>query len=248
MAATLWRHLRGYGALLEYALSRLRVLRIPPVRTAFYRQVYFTGIEASATVAVLALLCGVLAVTQVTALVGGDSELVAKVLAWTVLGEIGPLLAATIVIARSVPAIATELALMNTRGEMTHLEQMGISPKDYLVVPRVAGVTLSVSTLTVYFLVVAIGGGLAASAVFQDVSFAVQLGRFFAIVRPLELAAAMAKALLFGLAISAISCYHGMHVGHSHTEVPQAAIKAVIRSLLAVFLLDGALGYLRLAL
>ena len=55
-------------------------------------------------------------VTQTAAVVGGDSELTVRVLNWTVVGELGPLLAAIIIVARSSVAIATELALMRARG------------------------------------------------------------------------------------------------------------------------------------
>jgi ABC-type transporter Mla maintaining outer membrane lipid asymmetry permease subunit MlaE len=46
------------------------------------------------------------------------------------------------------------------------------------------------------------------------------------------------KSLAFGLTISTIACFHGISAGTITSVVPQAAIKAVIRALLAVFLLD----------
>jgi len=238
------RTVLGCLQLLWYAVSHLRVLRIAPVNAVFHRQIFFTGVEALRIVAMFGLLSGALVITQITSLVGGDSELTVKILIWTVVREIGPLFAAIIIIARSSSAIASELALMKTRNEMTSLLRMGISPQDYLLVPRIVGVTLAVLALTIYFQVVAIGGGLAISAMFQNVSYMEQVGRFLQTVTLSEFAVVAFKGCLFGMAISTISCYNGMQALPSVTEVPKVAIKAVLQSLLFMFTLDALIAYL----
>ena len=236
--------IRGCLQLLWYAFSHLRVLRVAPVNAVFHRQMFFTGVEAVRIVAVFGLLSGALVITQITSLVGGDSVLTVKILIWTVVREVGPLFAAIIIIARSSAAIASELALMKTRGEMASLTRMGIPPHDYLLVPRIFGVTLAVLALTIYFQVVAIGGGLAVSAMFQNVSWLDQVGRFLQTVKLAEFAVVGIKGCLFGLAISTISCYNGMQAQPSVTEVPKVAIKAVLQSLLFVFTLDALIAWL----
>lgn len=236
--------IQGCGQLLWYTFTHLHVLRIAPVNAVFHRQIFFTGVEALRIVAVFGLLSGALVITQITSLVGGDSELTVKILIWTVVREIGPLFAAIIIIARSSSAIASELALMKSHREMTHLLRMGIPPEDYLLVPRIAGVTLAVLALTIYFQVVAIGGGLAISAMYQNVSYLDQVGRFLQTVKLSEFAVVAFKGCLFGLAISSISCYNGMQAQPSMTEVPKVAIKAVLQSLLFVFTLDALIAYL----
>lgn len=65
--------------------------------------------------------------------------------------------------------------------------------------------------------------------------------------RPLELIGTLAKSFCFGASIAAISCFHGLTVEQAITEVPKAAIKAVMRSLLAVFAIDAVFAYLSLA-
>lgn len=238
-----------FGALqlLWYTSTHLHVLRIAPVGAVFQRQLFFTGVEALKIVAVFGLLSGALVITQVTSLVGGDNELTVKILIWTVVREVGPLFAAIIIIARSSAAIASELALMKTRQEMASLIRMGIPPHDYLLVPRIAGVTLAVLALTIYFQVVAIGGGLAISAMFQNVAYLDQVGRFLQTVSLSEFAVVGLKGCLFGLAISSISCYNGMQARTSVTEVPKVAISAVLQSLLFVFTLDALMAYLGMA-
>ena len=240
--------LAGYWAFFAYTATHLRVLAIPPIRAVFHRQLYFTGIEGAYLVGLLGLLAGALAVTQTTALVGGNSELTVRVLVWTVVGELGPLLAAIIIVARSAVAIATELALMETRGETDDLANLRISVMDYLVVPRMAALTLSVVVLTVYFQSVAVAGGLAVSALYQNVSFVIQLNRFFDVITLTDVFTALLKSFCFGAAVAAVSCYHGLTVRRSLTAVPLAAMGAVIQSMLLVFVIDAAFAYLRYAL
>ncbi len=228
----------GYASLLGYSLANLRVLRIEPVKKGFFRQIYFSGNEALHIIGFIGLLLGIIVSTQTFAIAGGDSSLVAKVMAWVIVWEVGPLFAAIIIIARSGSAIAVELALMKIDGEITSLERMGISPVDFLVVPRIIGVAISVVALTAYFQIVAVVGGLAVSAMFQNVFFLDQIQRFVALVNPWLLIGGIVKSFAFGLAISTIACFHGISAGTSTSVVPQAAIKAVIRALLAVFLLD----------
>ncbi len=234
----------GYWAFIVYTLSNLRVLSNPPVRNVFERQLYFTGTESVYLVALLGLLAGVAIATQTTSIVGANSELTVRVLVWTVVRELGPLLAAIIIIARSSVAIAAELAVMEVRGEIDALKEMRISPMDYLVVPRISALTLSALALTIYFEAVAVMGGLAVSAVFQNVSFLSQLGHFLDVISPADVALPVVKGLCFGIAIAVISCYHGITVSKSATAIPVAVLHAVIRSLISVFVIDALFAWL----
>jgi phospholipid/cholesterol/gamma-HCH transport system permease protein len=229
-----------YAALLIYSFTSLKLLRIRPIRSVFFKQLYFTGWEALRFIGLLGLLFGAMVATQTIRFAGGESALEVTVLSRVIIRELGPLLAALIIIARSGPAITTELALMKSTGEMASLRHMGISPLDYLVVPRILAVTLAVSLLTIHFQLIAILGGLTVSAIFQDVSFLYQFMRFLALVNPFGLLGSIIKSILFGLVISSIFCFHGLNVTHAMTEAPQAAIKVVTRSMIAIFLIDSA--------
>ena len=73
------------------------------------------------------------------------------------------------------------------------------------------------------------------------------MGRFLQTVKLSEFVVVGVKGCLFGLAISAISCYNGMQAQSSVTEVPKAAIKAVLQSLMLVFVLDALIAWLGMA-
>jgi phospholipid/cholesterol/gamma-HCH transport system permease protein len=67
-----------------------------------------------------------------------------------VVRELGPLLAAMLVLARVGTAHVIELGTARALGEVEALEALGIDPVHYLVVPRVIGMAVGVFALTVY--------------------------------------------------------------------------------------------------
>ena len=240
-----YREFEGCMRLMGHVLRRLRVLALPPVTEALIRQIYFTGASATAGMVLRGALLGTLIIAYVIDVLEANSALAVKILLWVVLREIGPLIAAVLVIQRSGTAIATELALMHVSGEVTSLRRMRIDPRDYLVVPRVVGVALSTAALTFYVQVIAVGGGMLLSALTIDASLDQLTNDFFLLASPVDFVYSVIKSLLFGAAIAVICCYHGLHPpGVSVNAVPKAAINAVTQSTLLVMLLNVIFAYL----
>jgi len=240
-----YRELEGSAYLLLHAMRRIGVLRLPPVMEELVRQIYFTGASATGGIVLRGAFIGTLIIAYVIEVLNADAELAVKMLLWVVLREIGPLIAAVLVIQRSGTAVATELALREISGEVASLRRMRIDPYDYLVVPRVVGMALSNAALTLYVQLIAVGGGMVLSSLLINVPFAEMLGLFFVLASPLDLVYSFIKSVLFGAAIAVIACYHGLHPsGHSINAVPQAAIRAVTEGLLAVMLLNVVFAYM----
>jgi len=239
-----YRELEGSAYLAWHALRRLGVLRLPPVTEELVRQIYFTGASATGGIVLRGAFIGTLIIAYVIEVLNADAALAGNLLLLVVLREIGPLIAAVLVIQRSGTAVATELALREISGEIASLRRMRIDPYDYLVVPRVAGMALSNAALTLYVQLIAVGGGMVLSSLIINVPFAEMLGMFFLLASPLDLVYSFIKSLLFGVAIAVVSCYHGLNPrGHSINAVPQAAIRAVTEALLAVMLLNVIFAY-----
>jgi phospholipid/cholesterol/gamma-HCH transport system permease protein len=220
--------------------TKMTALANPAVRRVLVKQIYFTGFEAAPVIIFIALTIGTIIIAQSLLLFGsGNASLTARALIWIVVREIGPLLTALIVIARSGAAIATELGTMKINGEIDTLAGLGISPLSYLLLPRISGGILSVVALTVYFEVTAILGGflvaslgwhLPAEQFFQGLYQAINLQQIFV---------SGLKSAIFGLIITVTACLQGMGIGRSATMIPQAATRAVMNSLLLVFMVDG---------
>jgi phospholipid/cholesterol/gamma-HCH transport system permease protein len=240
----LYRELEGSTQLAAHALRRFWVVVRPPVLEQLMRQIYFTGASATATIVIRGAFIGTLIIAYVIEVLDADVALAVKMLLWVVLREVGPLIAAVLVIQRSGTGVATELALMTISGEVDHLRQMRIDPVDHLVVPRVLGISLSLAALTVYVQFIAVGGGMMLSAMMIDASFSEFATNFFLLASPLDFVYSVIKSLLFGAAIAVVACYYGLNPpGRSINAVPKATISAVTQATLAVMLLNVVFAY-----
>ncbi|MBF0465402.1 MAG: ABC transporter permease [Nitrospirae bacterium] len=220
-------------------IIRLPALRIGPVRSLLYRQIYFTGIEAFSKIALIGAFIGVLIVWQVKSTVGSDAVLTGKLLISTVVNGIGPLLAAFLVIIRSSAAVASELGSMSINKEIESIQIMGIEPLEYLILPRIVGITISVVMLTFYLQVVSIGSGILTFSYLLDVSFFKYFKSIFSVLSFKAIVISFIKSFFFGTAISTISCYQGMMVESSIREIPRATVATVMQSVFVLFFLEG---------
>jgi phospholipid/cholesterol/gamma-HCH transport system permease protein len=128
---------------------------------------------------------------------------------------------------------------MKVSGEVRFLRAMGIPADRYLVMPRIAGLTTSLLALLFVFQGIAVLGGLAISSILFDLPFRAQFDHLAATLSFFDLSISLLKGLVFGLVIAAAACYHGLRVGNSITEVPQAATRAVIEALILVVVING---------
>ena len=116
-------------------------------------QILFTGIEALGITAAMALAIGAAINLIGSSLLAefGQGKLMYTILIVVISRELGPLLTAFIVIARSGTAIATELGGMAVGHEIEAYVAVGVNPISYLAAPRFLGVVVSLTVLNVYF-------------------------------------------------------------------------------------------------
>lgn len=209
-------------------------------RLVLMRQIFFTGLEALWIITLIALVIGGIVILEGNSILSSfsQSKLFYIILVSIVIRELGSLLTAFIIIARSGTAIAAELGNMVVNREIDALLSFGISPISYLVIPRIIGVVISVSVLTIYFISAALIGVWIISLFFTPINFIDFLQNVFAEITFTDMISGFLKTITFGLVISIISCYEGLSVSIATTEVPQRTIKAVVNSLSWVIIFD----------
>jgi len=204
-------------------------------------QILFTGVEAMSIVALIALAFGAVIIVEGGTVLPrfGQTSLLYSILIVVITRELGPILTAFIIIARSAPAIATELGNMVVSHEIEAYMSVGINPIAYLVVPRVLGVTLSVMVLTIYFNFFGLVGSFLVAQLIHPIPF---VEYFSALLRTLQLrdiVSTVLKSVVFGVIISVVATYQGFKVSASVTEIPRSAIKAVGQGFVLCFLADA---------
>jgi phospholipid/cholesterol/gamma-HCH transport system permease protein len=210
------REIEGGIQLSLNVAARLPHLRRAPILDQFLRQIYFTGVTAAG--GVIPRACG--------------------------LGEIGPLAAALVVILRTGTAVSAEVAMMRVTGQTRALRYLGIDLYDYIVLPRVAGCMLATLALTYYVQFIAVAGGLVLSPYIIEASFWELTNRLFELFRPVDFFYSTVKALLFGFAIAACCCWHGLNPPDlTNNAVPKVVTKAVTQSMMLVLLINAVFAY-----
>ena len=217
------------------------------VRNVLARQILFTGFEAVRFVSLVAFMVGISVVVQAQVWLTkfGQSALLGPILVMVVIREVGPLLANFVVIGRSGTAIATELGNMKVAGEIRVMDAMGLDPFSYLVLPRVIGMAVSIFCLTVVFIVVSffsgyVCGTLSGASIEHPGLF---VDSVFKAVRPADVVNLLVKTLVPGLMTGTVCCMEGLGV-ETVTEVPQAATRAVVRSITYLFITSALVSLL----
>lgn len=212
---------------------------LPMLRWQLTRQFYFTGVQAFSLVSLSALGLGGAMIFQMVQLMGrfGVNELAESLLAQLLVRDIGPLMVALIVIARSGTAMTTEIGNMKVNEEIHALEAMGVDVPYFVVFPRCVAGALATGILTTYFAYLTLLGGYVMT-LSNHPTFLDWLTHVFSLVEVRDVVIAGSKGLLFGLSFGLICCLHGLAVAHSFTEVPQKATRAVVVSIATSFILN----------
>jgi phospholipid/cholesterol/gamma-HCH transport system permease protein len=163
-----------------------------------------------------------------------------KIMVFAIVRELGPMIAALLVLARIGTANVVELGTARALGEIEALEALGIDPIHYLVVPRVIGMVAGIFSLTVYLIIGSLVSGYL-WAFLQDVPL--QPGDYFSqlagALSGLDFALLAAKTALFGFIIAIVTCYHGLAQPLRLEEVSFATVRAVAQCVIACVLLDA---------
>lgn len=206
-------------------------------------QILFTGVEALGVSTLLALGIGATVNFVASSLLPqfGQGRLAYVILITIITRELGPMLTAFIIVARSGTAIATELGGMVVSHEIEAYVSVGIDPISYLAVPRFLGVTISSVLINVYFNLFGLLGSYAVLRFLSPLPLAEYLSGLVDALKVRDLATGVLKSFVFGALVSLISTYQGFSVQRASTEVPQAGIRAVGQSFTAIILADAAI-------
>ena len=204
-------------------------------------QILFTGYEAFGIVALVSLAIGAIIIIQGIALLPrfGQGELVYSILIIVIVRELGPILTAFIITARSGTAIATELGSMVVSHEVEAYVAVGVNPISYLVVPRFIGVTVSVVVLTIYFSIFGLFGSYLVTQLIEPIPLRDYTQNLLSALQLVDVVSTFFKSIVFGVVISVVATFEGFAVERSSTEIPQRVIRAVSRGFVLCFVANA---------
>lgn len=230
-----------FGSLVFLYVTFREVLKIKfsslsSVLSIVVAQIFFTGFQALPLISFIALAVGSIVVIQSIAQLSvlGSQEIMGKILVVTIVRELGPLLTALIVIARSGTAVASELGNMQVNKEIDALRILGISPFSFVIFPRIIGGVVSLVCLSFYFNIISFLGGFFVANQLSDLTFSFYAEVLSYSLDPSDLILNLLKNVISGFIIFTISCEEGLKVTAGPHEVPMATTRAVVFSIVSV--------------
>lgn len=212
------------------------------VRPAFWlRPVAAVVLGALPLVAVLGLALGAVIWMQTRGILertAGATDLLPTVLAAAVLLELAPVGAGLIVATRTGASIGAELAAMRASEQLDALEILGVSPRRWLVAPRVFACIVSVPILHVLTAALALGSGFIAESLTGETTWRKYETAVLSELRLGDVLPAAAKTLVFGWLVGVSSCYVGLTARIGAEGVGRAATTSVVICTLLVLAAD----------
>jgi phospholipid/cholesterol/gamma-HCH transport system permease protein len=164
----------------------------------------------------------------------GAQIYVADLVALAMVLELGAMMTAVIMAGRTGAAFAAQLGTMRVNQEIDALTTLGLSPVEFLVVPRLLTLVLMVPLLTVYADLMGILGGAVVSAGMLDISYGAYFGRTQTALSLTAVAQGLIKSAVYGVLVALSGCLRGMQSGRSAAAVGAAATSAVVTGIVLV--------------
>ncbi|TNF66984.1 MAG: ABC transporter permease [Gammaproteobacteria bacterium] len=230
------------------ALSTFQWVKIPfKTRLQLICEIVINdGYKAVGIVCLLSFLIGIVLTYQmgVQLVTYGANIFVVNLLGLSIFREFAPLITAIIVAGRSGSAFAAHIGTMKVQEEIDALQTMGISPFKRLVSPRIIGLIIALTLLTVLADISSIIGGMIMSKAYLQISFFEFLTRFQEVIAAKNYILGLIKAPVFALLIAIVGCYRGFCVQGSAASIGQETTRSVVLSIFLIIVADAAFSIL----
>lgn len=199
------------------------------------------GAQALPIVSLISFLVGLILafVGAVQLLQFGAQIYVADLVGIAMTREMGAMMAAIIMAGRTGAAFAAQLGTMTVNEEIDALKTLGISPMQFLVLPRMLALILMMPLLCLYADVVGMIGGLIVGVGMLDLTFTEYLNQTVKAVGLNDIALGVFKGAVFGVLVALSGCLRGMQSGRSASAVGIAATSAVVTAIVAIIVTDA---------
>ena len=174
----------------------------------------------------------------------GAQIFVANLVSVAMLREMGAVMAGVIMAGRTGAAFAAQLGTMQVNEEIDALKTFGISPMQYLVIPRVIALVVMMPLLCLYADTLGIVGGAVVSSLTLDISLVQYFNQAATAVHLSDVWLGVFKSCVFGVLIAIAGCLSGIRCGRSASAVGVAVTSAVVSGIVAIVLSDALFAFM----
>jgi len=202
------------------------------------------GAQALPIVSLISFLVGLILafVGAVQLLQFGAQIYVANLVGIAMVRELAAMMAAIVMAGRTGAAFAAQLGTMTVNEEIDALQTLGISPMEFLVLPRMLALILMMPLLCLYADLVGILGGLVVGVGLLDITFTEYVNQTIEGIGLNDIALGVIKGSIFGVLVALSGCMRGMQSGRSASAVGEAATSAVVTAIVLIIVTDAVLA------
>ncbi|MHC5065029.1 MAG: MlaE family lipid ABC transporter permease subunit [Planctomycetota bacterium] len=199
-----------------------------------------TGVDSFPVVVLVTGLLGLVMGFQSANLMHnfGADLFLADLLGLSIVRELGPLMTAVVLTARSGSAFAAELGTMKVNEEVDALSTMGINPLRFLVTPRVIAAVLMTPILTIFANIAGLLGGALVWIYTLGLPFQAYANRLMQVLTITDLTGGLIKSFFFGSLIAGVGCLRGMQTEGGAVAVGHSTTRAVVSGIVLIALAD----------
>ena len=210
-------------------------------RTDLWLTIQQCGADALPIVSLISFLVGLILafVGAVQLALFGAQIYIANLVGIAMAREMGAIMTAIIMAGRTGAAFAAQIGTMQVNEEVDALTTMGISPMEFLVLPRMLALILMMPLLCLYSDLVGILGGFVVGTGMFHISFTQYMGQTKASLNLTQFGIGVFKSAIYGVVVAITGCLRGMECGRSASAVGDAATSAVVTSIVLIIVLDG---------
>lgn len=164
----------------------------------------------------------------------GATIYVANLVGIAMVREMGAMMTGIVMAGRTGAAYAAQLGTMKVTQEIDALTTMGISPLEFLVLPRMIALCLMMPLLCLYADLMGIVGGATVGVAMLDLPLRVYYDQTAGAVQIGDLLGGVFKASVYGVLVAIAGCLRGTQCGNSSSAVGDAATSAVVTGIVAI--------------
>ncbi|MCI0380830.1 MAG: ABC transporter permease [Gemmataceae bacterium] len=216
------------------------IIRRRPARHTLLSSFYKVGVRSVPVIVITGLFIGMVMAVQTYHQFHrvGMATRLGSIINITIVRELGPVLAATMLAGRVGGAMAAELATMKITEQVDALACLGAQPIHYLAAPRVLACALLIPLLTILADFMGILGGALICTRVYGIEAHFYWQHTAAFVETSDVVMGLVKAMFFGAAIGLISCHRGLFSQPGAEGVGRAATEAFVASFVVILVLD----------
>jgi phospholipid/cholesterol/gamma-HCH transport system permease protein len=218
------------------ALARLLVGRASFRRSDLLLFVEESGASAFGIVSLISMLVGLILafVGAIQLQAFGAQMYVADLVGIAMVRVMGAIMTGIIMAGRTGASYAAQLGTMQVNEEIDALRTLGISPMEFLVLPRMLSLIVMMPLLCVYADLMGILGGLIVGVTMLDLNPIVYLNETRASFHLTNLWIGLFYSAVFGVIIALSGCLRGMESGRSASAVGDATTSAVVTGIVSI--------------